>query len=249
MRERLFKFYWWLEKKMVPGLGSSQYAYLSSLSAFFPPSARWLDVGCGHNIFGSWMGAEEQKMVSRARAVVGIDLDLDSVRKHATIRDRLLCKLENLPFEAGTFDLVTANMVVEHVEDPVGALNAIHRVLAPSGIFVFHTSNRRNPLIRIAARVPQDLKNRIIKFFENRASEDVYPTWYRFNLTEQIRAAAIDAKFEIVRLDHISTSALTVMLGPLVAMELLWIRWIGAAGRAELRTNIIGVLRKPAVSN
>lgn len=191
-------------------------------------------------------------MVSRASAVVGIDLDLDSVRKHATIRDRLLCRLENLPFEAGTFDVVTANvvtanMVVEHVEDPVGALSAIHKVLAPSGILVFHTSNRRNPLIGIAARVPQSLKNTIIKFFENRASEDVYPTWYRFNLTEQIRAAATEAKFEIVRLDHISTSALTVMLGPLVAMELLWIRWIGALGRAELRTNIIGVLRKPAV--
>jgi SAM-dependent methyltransferase len=249
MRDRLYRFYWRLEKKIVPGLGSSQYAYLSALSAFFPRNARWLDVGCGHNIFGTWMGTEEREMVARSRAVVGIDLDLDSVRKHATIHDRLLCRLENLPFKAGTFDVVTANMVVEHVEDPAGALNAIYKVLAPSGIFVFHTSNRRNPLIRIATRVPQDLKNRIIKFFENRASEDVYPTWYRFNLTEQIRAAATDAKFEIVRLDHISTSALTVMLGPLVALELLWIKWIGAPGRAELRTNIIGVLRKPAVSN
>ncbi len=35
-------------------------------------------------------------------------------------------------------------------------------------------------------------------------------------------------------------------LAALVALELLWIKWIGAPAGAELRTNIIGVLRKPA---
>ena len=246
MRDRLFRFYWRLEKKIVPGLRSSQYAYLEALSAYFPPDARWLDVGCGHNIFGSWMGGEEREIVSRAHSVVGIDLDIDSIRDHKTIRDRVLCTLEDLPFAEGTFNVVSANMVVEHVHDPVAALRAIHRVLSPSGIFVFHTTNRRNPLIRVAAHVPQNLKNWLIGIFENRAAEDVYPTWYHFNLSEQIRAAASDANFEVVNLDQISTSALTVILGPLVALELLWIKWLAAPRRAELRTNIIGVLRKPA---
>jgi ubiquinone/menaquinone biosynthesis C-methylase UbiE len=247
MRDRLYRFYWWLEKKMVPGLRSSQYAYFEALSAHFPPNARWLDVGCGHNIFGSWMTGEEREIVSRARSVVGIDLDLESIRDHKTIRNRVLCTLENLPFPDGAFNVISANMVVEHVQDPVGALRAIHRVLAPSGLFVFHTTNRKNPLISVAAHVPQGLKNRLIRFFENRAPEDVYPTWYRFNRAEQIRAAAAAANLEVVQLDQISTSALTVVLGPLAALELLWIKWIAAPSRAGLRTNIIGVLRKPAV--
>lgn len=247
MRDRLFKFYWWLEQKIVPGLRSSQYAYFEALSAYFPADARWLDVGCGHNVFGSWMAGEERTIVSRAGSVVGIDLDLESIRDHKTIRNRVLCTLENLPFPDGAFNVVSANMVVEHIENPVASLRAVHRVLAPSGIFIFHTTNRKNPLIRVAAHVPQGLKNRLVKFFENRASEDVYPTWYRFNLSEQIRAAATSAKFEVVQLDQISTSALTVVMGPLAALELLWIKWIAAPSRAELRTNIIGVLRKPAV--
>jgi ubiquinone/menaquinone biosynthesis C-methylase UbiE len=245
MRDRLYKFYWRLEKKMVPGLRSSQYEYFAALSAVFPEDARWLDVGCGHNVFTSWMTTEERQIVSRARFAVGIDLDLASIRTHQTIRDRALCTLENLPFPPDTFNVVSANMVVEHVEDPAAALHAIHRVLKPSGVFAFHTTNRRNPLIRVAARMPQSLKNMLIRVFENRASEDVYPTWYRFNLSEQIRAAAAEANFEVVNLNQVSTSALTVMLGPLVALELLWIRWIGSPGRAGLRTNIVGVLRKP----
>ena len=206
MRDRLFKFYWWLEKKMVPGLQSSQYSYFAALSSVFPREAQCLDVGCGHNVFTSWMTVEEWGLVSRARSVVGIDLDDD--------------KLEM-------------------------ALHAIHRVLKPSGVFVFHTTNRRNPLIRLAARMPQNLKNTLIRLFENRAAEDVYPTWYRFNLSEQIRAAAGETNFEVVNLEQVSTSALTVLLGPLVALELLWIRWIRSPNRAGLRTNIVGVLRKP----
>ena len=97
--------------------------------------------------------------------------------------------------------------------------------------------------------MPQNLKNILIRLLENRAAEDVYPTWYRFNLSEQIRAAASETNFEVVNLDQVSTSALTVLLGPLVALELLWIRWIRSPDRAGLRTNIVGVLRKarPAV--
>ncbi len=229
---------------MTPGLRSSQYEYFETLSSAFPPKARWLDVGCGRNVFGSWMKAEERALVSRAQSVVGIDLDLASVRQHETIRDRVLCTLENAPFVPAAFNVVSANMVVEHLEDPVAALRAIGRVLEPSGIFVFHTTNRNNPLIRIAARTPQGLKNRLIWFFERRASEDVYPVWYRFNLYDRIVAAAREANFEVVSLRHISTTALTSVLGPLVVAELLWIRWLGSPARANLRTNIVGVLRK-----
>jgi ubiquinone/menaquinone biosynthesis C-methylase UbiE len=245
MRERFFKFYWRLEKKIVPGLRNSQAEYFETLSSFFPREARWLDVGCGHNVFGWWMMAQEQAIVSRARSIVGIDLDLASVRNHQTIRDRALCTLENLPFPAETFDIVTANMVVEHLENPVAALQSIHRVLKPSGVFVFHTTNRWNPFVRMAAHTPQSLKLKIIQAIDGREAEDVYPVWYRFNVPGQIRAAAAEAGLEVARLDQVSTSAFTLMLGPLVALELLWIRWLRSPGRAVLRTNIIGVLRKP----
>lgn len=246
MRDLLYKFYWKLESKIVPGLRSSQYSYFEALKSVFPHDATWLDVGCGHNIFGSWMDREEQEVISRARCAVGIDLDLNSIRKHKTIHHLALGSLENLPFENNTFDVVSANMVVEHLENPLAVLETVHRVLKPDGVFVFHTTNRRNPLISLAAHTPEKLKNRAIKTFENRNADDVYPAWYRFNVPEQVRALAAESNFEIVTLNLVSTSALTVILGPLVTLELLWIRWLSSPDHARWRTNIIGVLRKRA---
>jgi SAM-dependent methyltransferase len=41
-----------------------------------------------------------------------------------------------LDYEAGTFDVVTSDGVLEHVPDPEGSVAEIHRVLRPGGTFV-----------------------------------------------------------------------------------------------------------------
>jgi SAM-dependent methyltransferase len=43
----------------------------------------------------------------------------------------------DLPFASGTFDLVCAMDIIEHVEDDVGALSELTRVLAPDGTLMF----------------------------------------------------------------------------------------------------------------
>lgn len=45
----------------------------------------------------------------------------------------------DMPFEEGTFDLVIANHVLEHVDDDLKALSEIHRVLKPGGHTILQT--------------------------------------------------------------------------------------------------------------
>jgi 2-polyprenyl-6-hydroxyphenyl methylase/3-demethylubiquinone-9 3-methyltransferase len=47
-----------------------------------------------------------------------------------------------LPFEGGSFDAVCAMDLLEHVEDPERVIAEASRVLAPGGLFFFHTFNR-----------------------------------------------------------------------------------------------------------
>lgn len=49
-----------------------------------------------------------------------------------------------IPFAPRTFDLATANMVVENVDDPARMLDEIRGVLRPCGRFAFHTHGPRN---------------------------------------------------------------------------------------------------------
>jgi SAM-dependent methyltransferase len=88
---------------------------------------RILDVGCG-------TGAN-LLMLSKYGDAEGVDISEDAL---AFCRERGLKKVkhgaaEELPFEDGSFDLVTALDVVEHIDDDVASLQEMRRVLRPDG--------------------------------------------------------------------------------------------------------------------
>jgi SAM-dependent methyltransferase len=92
-----------------------------------PAHARVLDAGCGS-------GRTLQELVDYG-AVSGIELNTDAA---ALARDRELGevrvgRLEELPWEDATFDLITCLDVIEHVPDDVAALAQLWRVCRPGG--------------------------------------------------------------------------------------------------------------------
>ena len=88
---------------------------------------RILDVGCG-------TGAN-LLMLSKYGDAEGVDVSEDAL---AFCRERGLDKVrlgdgEELPYADGTFDLVTAFDVVEHMDDDLAGLREMRRVLRPGG--------------------------------------------------------------------------------------------------------------------
>ncbi|HEX5602840.1 MAG TPA: methyltransferase domain-containing protein, partial [Pyrinomonadaceae bacterium] len=88
---------------------------------------RILDVGCG-------TGAN-LLMLSNYGDAEGVDVSEDAL---AFCRERGLTNVklgaaEALPYEDGTFDLVTALDVVEHLDDDLAGLREMRRVLRPGG--------------------------------------------------------------------------------------------------------------------
>lgn len=88
---------------------------------------RILDVGCGTGanleLLGQY-GVAEGVDVSPAALAFCRARGLENVRQGAA---------EKLPYEDGSFDLVTALDVVEHLDDDVGGLREMRRVLRPGG--------------------------------------------------------------------------------------------------------------------
>ena len=88
---------------------------------------RILDVGCG-------TGAN-LLMLSQFGDAEGVDISENAL---AFCRERGLANVklgaaEKLPYDDGTFDLVTALDVVEHLDDDLGGLSEMRRVLRPGG--------------------------------------------------------------------------------------------------------------------
>jgi len=120
---RLYEFedkYWWfLGRKVI---------LAEMLRSVWPEGLRRiLDVGCGA---GATMLA-----LREFGPVVGLDaaalaLEFCRERGHPALVQGLA---EALPFSAGQFDLITSLDVLEHLDDDVGALAEIHRLLPEGG--------------------------------------------------------------------------------------------------------------------
>lgn len=117
---------------------------LETIDRFAAPEGRVLDVGCG-------TGFLLERLADRGFSGTGVDLSPESVA-HANRRlaevgaaDRLHAEVGSA-YEppAGPWDLITLTDVLEHLEDPRACLRALRRELAPDGLLVISTPNRRS---------------------------------------------------------------------------------------------------------
>ena len=78
---------------------------------------RVLDIGCGRKKITGAIGLD-------LVALPGVDIVADLNRR--------------LPIKDNEFDVVHADQVMEHVEDLIGLVYEVHRILKPGGIFLGH---------------------------------------------------------------------------------------------------------------
>jgi 2-polyprenyl-3-methyl-5-hydroxy-6-metoxy-1,4-benzoquinol methylase len=244
LRTTLYDLYFRAEKIITPHLRSSQYAYYDALRAQLSPSKRWLDMGCGHQVFAEWMTREQEEVIARSQMVAGIDLDWQGLTNHAGIDRRVFGDLGRLPFASESWDVISANMVMEHLENPDAVLREVHRVLTPGGAFVFHTPNFYHWGTLVARALPDGLKRKLVRLFEGRVEADVFETHYRLNTAAEVRRRARAAGFDVLEVRHVNSSATLKMLGPVVLLELLYIRVIEHPWFAQLRSGLVVTLRK-----
>jgi SAM-dependent methyltransferase len=172
------------------------------------PEVRWLDVGCGRQLIPSWMKGHaeiESDLKSGSRTVIGVDPDIAALSDNRSLALRVNGNAAELPFADGCFDLVTSNMVFEHVEDPLESLIEIRRVLREGGRLIVLTPNWLD-IVTLAARVtPNRWRPAVVSRIEARVEADVYPTHYRFNRPATIEKILREAGFEkwsVELLDH-----------------------------------------------
>jgi SAM-dependent methyltransferase len=186
-----------------------------------PQPARVLDAGCG--------SGRTMVDLHSYGDVVGIELSDDAaeVARSRGCGEVVSGRVEELPWEAHTFDLITCLDVIEHTPDDRVALSELRRVCKPGGWL----------LLTVPAY--QSLWS----------THDVANHHYRRYARRSLRAASTDAGWDVVRL----TSFNTLLLPPAAAFRIarrrraangngsessdlrLGPRWLNAALEAPLR--------------
>lgn len=234
-----------LQRKLTPGLLYSQTVFEQRLGDRAAAATHWLDLGCGHRVLPEWRGDAEAELVGKTGLVVGVDTDFPAIRRHRSIHHRCLADISRLPFRDASFDLVTANMVVEHLADPAAQFAEIARVLMPGGIFLFHTPNARSYVIGVARLLPDGIKRLLASVMEGRAADDVYPTYYRANGANRIQTIAQESGLAVAEIEYVASTPAFTVFPPFVVPELMWIRQLQRRpGLAKYRHTIICALRR-----
>jgi 2-polyprenyl-3-methyl-5-hydroxy-6-metoxy-1,4-benzoquinol methylase len=189
---------WRLQHRILPHLRWNQEIWGEEIRGQLTSRVRWLDSGCGWRLLGGNLEPLEDELVGMAGMVVGVDLDFPHLLKHLNISRRACASLASLPFPDASFDLVTCNMVLEHVETPFPVFQELSRVLAPEGILMVHTPNIHNYLVfaNIVAKklLPRSLVLKLIR--DRRADEDIYRTYYRANSAHTLRELGQSANLQ-----------------------------------------------------
>ena len=107
-----------------------------------------------------------------AKHVVGIDVDVDVVRIAEQRYGRkglefMSADLFELPFESGSFEVVTCFEAIEHVSTPGVALDEIARIVAPDGVVIISTPDKAvySDAARLRERIspPRVLSGRVLR--------------------------------------------------------------------------------------
>ncbi len=237
-------FYGKARRLIAPRLEYSQSLYETELSQHVQTNTDWLDLGCGHQVLPSWRADAERQLIGKCRSIVGIDYSLESLKNHRNIQQRVRGDVTNLSFRDGSFDLVTANMVVEHLDNPSRQFQEINRVLRPGGVFIFHTPNTLGHATVMARLVPGPIKDKMAFVLDGRKEEDVFETHYKANTPNQIAGIAAESGFDVIKTRMLVSDAIFAVVPPLAVLELMWIRALMTRPLKRLRTTIISVLKK-----
>lgn len=158
--------------------------YEALISGLVLPGTRWLDVGCGRELF-PFNRPLAQALAQRAGRLTGVDPDA-TLDENPFVHEKVRQRIDDYD-GGGGFDLVTLRMVAEHIEQPERCVAAVDRALAPGGLAVVYTVFAASPAPLLTRLLPMPVRHRLKAFLWRTEQKDTFPTRFAMNTRATLR--------------------------------------------------------------
>lgn len=187
----------WLDRILYPSFSDNwdDDLFRERILPSIRPGTELLDLGAGAGL------VQAMRFRGIANKVCGIDLD-PRVVENPHLDEGRIADAGHIPYGDSVFDLVFADNVMEHLDDPESVFSEIARVTRPGGRILFKTPNKTHYMPLIARCTPHGF-HRFINRLRGRDYEDTFPTRYKVNTLSDATCLADRAGLEVVRIERI----------------------------------------------
>jgi SAM-dependent methyltransferase len=167
--------------------------FFERVRAIAPANTHIVDFGAGR---GRWL----EDLSPRRRAIhdlrdvaarlVGVDVD-PVVKTNPSLDEAFVIDPgQPLPITHGWADVMVADWVIEHIDDPAWFVGECTRIVKPGGWVCGRTPAKAGYIALGARLVPNGRHFSVLRWLQpNRKDEDVFPTRYKLNSLAAISAA------------------------------------------------------------
>ena len=153
---------------------------------------------------------------------------------------------EDIPYPDTNFDIVFADNVLEHLQNPSLVFQEVARILKPGGLFLVKTPNKLHYMPLMARLTPYKFHT-FVNRMRGRDSSDTFPTVYKVNSPSEINYYAACAGLCVRQIlsfegrpEYLRFTALAYLLG------WLYERCVNVVpGLHRYRILLIAILEKP----
>lgn len=178
-------------KAWFPEYRASHEVYCDHAKCFLSPDSVLLHLGAGRDSLSII-----DRLAGSYKKFVSLDRDREGLSQNKN-RDRILADGGRLPFKDESFDLIMADNVFEHLDDPLSVLYDCHRCLKVNGALVFLCPNRFNYIALLGSPTPHWFHAKFKWHTLRTAETDTFPTYYRLNSVGRIMRVAQQAGFKV----------------------------------------------------
>lgn len=214
--------------------------FRAEILKFLNAKSQVLDLGAGAGVVA------QMNFRGRAALVCGVDPD-PRVNSNPYLDEAHIGAGEATSLASSRFDLVFADNVLEHLEQPERVFGEVFRVLKSGGVFLVKTPNKWHYVPTIARFTPHGF-HALVNRWRGRATDDTFPTRYRANTPTAIVRYAARCGFEVLEIKLMEGRPEYLRLSwPTYLMGWLYERLVNfVPGLKRFRVVMVAVLRKPA---
>ena len=164
--------------------------FYSRINCLITSDSEVLDFGAGR---GAWAEDEinfrknTRNLKGKVKKVYACDVD-KAVYLNKNVDEILNMVNGEVEAPNESMDIIIADYVLEHIENPRKFFKEIDRLLKPGGWFCARTPHKYNLISLFAMLIKNNSHAFILKYVQpNRKEVDIFPTYYRLNTLKKIK--------------------------------------------------------------